>query len=97
MHATWGSPTDFALNPNKQGLKNFERILKVAKTHNVKIAIENVDCYSIKHGYYLRDNIKDKSVGFCYDSLIEKSVLTEKHDRKVDYIITEKGIMRTNG
>ena len=67
MHACLGSPTDFALNPNKQGLKNFERILKVAKTHKVKIAIENVDCYSIKHVYYLLDNIKDKSVGFCYD------------------------------
>ncbi len=67
MHATWGSPTDFALNPNEQGLENFERILKVAKKNNVKIAIENVDYYSIKHVYYLLDNIKDKSVGFCYD------------------------------
>ena len=62
-----GSPTDFALNPSVQGLKNFERILKVAKRNKVKIAIENVDCYSIKHVYYLLDNIKDKSVGFCYD------------------------------
>ena len=51
-------------------------------------------------GYYDRFLEKHEnmiSVGFCYDSLIEKSVLTEKHDRKVDYIITEKGIMRTNG
>ncbi len=67
MHATWGSPTDFALNPSEQGLKNFERILKIAKKNKVKIAIENVDPYSIKHVYYLLDNIKDKSVGFCYD------------------------------
>ena len=51
-------------------------------------------------GYYDRFLEKHEnmiSVGFCYDLLIEKSVLTEKHDRKVDYIITEKGIMRTNG
>lgn len=67
MHACLGSPTDLALNPNKQGLKNFERILKVAKNNNVKIAIENVDCYSIKHVQYLLDNFKDESVGFCYD------------------------------
>lgn len=67
MHACNGSPTDFALNPSAQGLRNFERILKVAKKHRVKIAIENVDWYSIKHVYYLLDNIKDKSVGFCYD------------------------------
>lgn len=67
MHATIGSPSDFALNPNEQGLKSFARILKVAKKYKVRIAIENVDCYSIKHVYYLLDNIKDKSVGFCYD------------------------------
>ena len=33
-----------------------------------KKAIENVNCYSIKHVYYLLDNIKDKFVGFCYDA-----------------------------
>lgn len=67
MHASLGSPTDFALSPSAQGLKNFERILKVAKKNKIKIAIENVDLYSIKHVYYLLDNIQDKSLGFCYD------------------------------
>lgn len=67
MHACTGSPTDFALNPSVQGLKNFGEILKVAKKNNVKIAIENVDRYSLKHVCYLLDNIKDNHVGFCYD------------------------------
>ena len=67
MHATTGSPSDLALAPNKQGLKNFKRILAVAKKNNVKIAIENIDCYGIDNLHYLLDNIKDKSVGFCYD------------------------------
>lgn len=67
MHACIGSPTAIALNPSEQGLKNFDRILKVAKRNRVKIAIENVDLYSIKHIYYLLDNINDKSLGFCYD------------------------------
>ena len=67
MHATLGSPSDFALSPSEQGLINFKKILQVAKKNNVKIAIENIDCYSIKHVYYLLDNIKDESLGFCYD------------------------------
>ena len=37
------------------------------------------------------------SVGICYDSLIYESVPTEPHDISVDYIITEKGIMKING
>ncbi len=67
MHSTWGSPTDFALAPSEQGLENFKKILKVAKKNNVKIALENIDCFGIKHLYYLLDNIKDKNLGFCYD------------------------------
>ena len=68
MHATKGSPSDFALPPNKQGLKNFQEILKVANKNNVKIALENIDCFSIKHLYFLLENFKDKNLGFCYDS-----------------------------
>lgn len=67
MHATVGNPTNFALDPNEQGLKNFRKILEVAKKNNVKIAIENIDLYSIKHVDYLLDNINDKNLGFCYD------------------------------
>lgn len=67
MHATMGSPTDFAFKPSKQGLDNFKKILDVAKENNVKIAIENVDLYSLKHVYYLLNNIKDDYLGFCYD------------------------------
>lgn len=67
MHTTHGSPTDFALPPSKQGLKNFYRILDAAKQNNVKIALENVDLYSIKHLYYLLNHVKDENLGFCYD------------------------------
>lgn len=67
MHATVGSPSDFASKPSTQGLINFEKILKAAKQNNVKIAIENLDCCSIKHLCYLLDNFKDENVGFCYD------------------------------
>ena len=67
MHVTAGSPTDFAYKPTEQGLKNFKHILKVAKKNKVKIALENIDCYSMKHLYYILDNIKDKYLGFCYD------------------------------
>ena len=67
MHPTCGSPTDFPLKPNKQGLENFRKILDVAKRHNIKIAMENTDYYSDKHLKYLLKNIKDESVGFCYD------------------------------
>ena len=31
MHATVGSPTDFALKPNMNGLNNFKKILNIAK------------------------------------------------------------------
>ena len=34
MHPTWGSPSDFALNPSERGLKNMERILEAAKRNN---------------------------------------------------------------
>lgn len=67
MHSCMGSPTNLALSPNEQGLKNFQKILSVAKKNNVKIALENVDCYSFEHLCYLLDNIKDEFVGFCYD------------------------------
>ena len=67
MHATQGSPSDFSLKPNEEGLKNFDRILKVAKKNNVKIAIENIDRIGIKNMCYLLDNIKDENLGFCYD------------------------------
>ena len=67
MHATVGSPTDFALKPNENGLKNFKKVLQVAKKNKVKIAIENIDLYSIAHVYYLLDKIDDKNLGFCYD------------------------------
>ncbi len=67
MHATVGSPTDFALKPNKNGLNNFKKILDIAKKNNVKIAIENLDAYSIKHLEFLLKKINDKNLGFCYD------------------------------
>lgn len=67
MHATEGSPTEFALKPNANGLNNFKKILEIAKKNNVKIALENLDVYSIKHLEFLLDNISDKSLGFCYD------------------------------
>lgn len=67
MHATIGSPTDFPLEPSEIGLYNFNKILEEAKKNNVKIALENLDCFSIKHLYYLLDNIEDENLGFCYD------------------------------
>ncbi len=67
MHATKGSPSDFALKPSKQGLKNFQEILKVSNKCGVKIALENIDCYSIKHLCYLLNHFKDENLGFCYD------------------------------
>ena len=35
--------------------------------NNVKIALENLDAYSIKHLEFLLDKINDKNLGFCYD------------------------------
>ena len=67
MHATVGSPTDNAYKPNEHALNCMKEILKVAKKHNVKIALENIDGYSTKHLFYLLDNIKDSNLGFCYD------------------------------
>lgn len=68
FHATQGSPSTFPLKPNKKGLENFKKILNVAKENNVKIAIENIDIFSIKNLYYLLDNIRDENLGFCYDA-----------------------------
>lgn len=51
-------------------------------------------------GYYDRFIEKHSdmlTVGFCYDNLIYDNVPYEKHDRCVDYIITEKGFMSING
>lgn len=67
MHATCGNPCGFALKPNKEGLTNLKKLLEIAKKNNVKIALENVDKYALKHLYYLLNNIQDDNLGFCYD------------------------------
>lgn len=68
MHLTSGNPTERALPPNKNGLENFKKVLDAAKKNNVKIAIENMDRDSIKHFFYILDNINDENLGFCYDA-----------------------------
>ena len=67
FHCTWGSPNDIAREPNKAGLKNFEKIFNVATKLRVSIALENTDRNSIKHLQYLLDNIKSLNLGLCFD------------------------------
>ncbi len=67
MHIASGNPANIPLSPNEQGLASINKILKVAKKHNVKIAIENIDLFSFKNFKYILDNISDPYLGFCYD------------------------------
>lgn len=51
-------------------------------------------------GYYDRflDSHKEiVSAGLCYHSLVYDAVPCEPHDKSVEYIITEKGIIKING
>ena len=51
-------------------------------------------------GYYdrfLDSHTEVVSAGLCYQSLIYDAVPCEPHDKSVEYIITEKGIIKING
>ena len=67
MHATNGSPINFACKPNKHGIVNMTKVLKVAEKLGVVIALENTDNYSQKHMNYLFRKIKSPNLKFCYD------------------------------
>ena len=67
FHPSYGTPSSKPFRPNIEGIKNITKILEVAKKHNVKIALENLDRYSCKLLNYLLKNIKDENLGFCYD------------------------------
>ncbi len=68
FHAAVGSPLTRVISPGKQGLKNFSVLLQEAKKNGVKLAVENIDCYSLKHVCYLLNHVKDDHFGFCYDA-----------------------------
>ena len=42
--------------------------------------------------YFSKNNYK-VSIGLSYDQLLQDNIPTEEHDQKVDFIITEKGII----
>ena len=42
--------------------------------------------------YFSQNNYK-VSIGLSYDQLLQDNIPTEEHDQKVDFIITEKGII----
>lgn len=51
-------------------------------------------------GYYDRFLAAETEIitaGLCYHSLIYDAVPSEPHDKRVDHIITEKGLIRING
>lgn len=68
LHATKGTADQLALPPNQFGLSCILELVKFAKKHKVKIALENLDQPSYKHFKYVMDNINDKNLGFCYDA-----------------------------
>lgn len=52
--------------PNANGLKSFEYIIKAAEENNINIAIENTDNnYFID---YILSNMSSPNLGFCFDS-----------------------------
>jgi len=55
------------IQSEKQGIKSFRKILEATKATGVKIAIENLGLNDTKYMRLLLDNIKDDSLGFCYD------------------------------
>ena len=60
----------------------------------------NPDGYRIGYGkgYYDRflSCFKGKSVGLCFDECLIDEIPTDGYDRKVDYLITDKKIYKTN-
>ncbi len=48
------------------GMKSLQNIINYAGRKNVKIAFENINNSSLL--YYVMDNFRSPSVGFCYDS-----------------------------
>lgn len=63
---------------NEIGLKRIKRIVKHAKEIGIKIAFENTE----KQGYleYVLGNIKDESVGLCFDSGHSHTHFDDKFD-----------------
>lgn len=45
--------------------------------------------------YFTEKNYKT-SIGLSFDKLLQNNLPIEKHDQSVDFIITEKGIIKTN-
>lgn len=68
LHATVGDPSNLTLPPSQHAIDSMKEILKAAKTHNVKIALENVDGPNYDKFCYLLDNINSEWLGFCYDA-----------------------------
>jgi sugar phosphate isomerase/epimerase len=67
MHIATGNPNGRPVKPNTVGLNNIKAIVDYALSKNVKIAIENVDKYTLKHVSYIFKNITSEKLGFCYD------------------------------
>lgn len=68
FHVASGSSFNIAIAPNEFGLNCMKEILEYARNCGVKIAVENLDRLNIEHFFYIMDNIKDSSLGVCYDS-----------------------------
>lgn len=67
LHVATGNPNSKPLKPNNIGLENIKTIVEYGINNNVKIAIENVDKFSLKHVNYIFKNIGKDKLGFCYD------------------------------
>lgn len=67
IHPATGNPNSKPVKPNKIGLENIKNIIEYALSKNVKIAVENIDKYTLKHFGYLLKNIDADKLGFCYD------------------------------
>ena len=66
IHVTISSTPLTAIS--EQGIRSMEKLLKVARASNVKIALENLRAAHLAHTFYLLDNIKSPNLGFCYDA-----------------------------
>ena len=59
IHLATGNPNSKPLKPNKIGLENIKTIVEYGISKNVKIALENVDKYTLRHLNYIFKNVRN--------------------------------------
>jgi len=65
IHPTYKKPQ---VSPSEIGLERVSKLVQIAKSSGVKIALENIDAESHPYFKYLMERIDSSNFGFCFDT-----------------------------